>query len=221
MAAVRGSFDVVHSQGLSSLRADVITAHICNASWFAARRRSADVLKPRERVFAGLVNSLERWYFRRSSRARVIAVSERIRKDLAEAYGRRANVSVVYHGVDADRFSPGSRETFAGQFAAKPDSATTISSHCMSATFERAGARQSRRSRGPRLGSCSSFRARRRRRTKPSPASWESPAGSPSCRRRTESSASTRQPMRSYFRASTTPSAWSCRRRWPRRCRSS
>jgi UDP-glucose:(heptosyl)LPS alpha-1,3-glucosyltransferase len=37
---------------------------------------------------------------------RIIAISDRIRKDLASEYGRTAGVDLVYHGVDLEKFHP-------------------------------------------------------------------------------------------------------------------
>src|SRR6267378_8700002 len=33
-------FDIIHTQGLSSLQANVITSHICTRAWFNARKRT-------------------------------------------------------------------------------------------------------------------------------------------------------------------------------------
>lgn len=105
MAVGRG-FDVVHAQGLVCRGANVITAHICNAAWYESRRRSADTIRATEHVFAALVNRLERLLYRGARQADVIAVSKRVADDLRDAYGRDECVSVVYHGVDLERFSP-------------------------------------------------------------------------------------------------------------------
>src|SRR5207245_6193719 len=40
---------------------------------------------------------------------RVIAISERVRGDLARAYGRDRGVDVVYHGTDTTTFHPENR----------------------------------------------------------------------------------------------------------------
>lgn len=108
--AVGRDFDVVHAQGLVCAGANVITAHICNATWYEARRKSTDGIRASEHLFAAIVNRLERRLFRGSKRAEVIAVSKRVADDLRVAYGRTDRVSVIYHGVDLDRFSPALRE---------------------------------------------------------------------------------------------------------------
>lgn len=104
--ALGRGFDIVHAQGYVCAGANVITAHICNATWYEARRRSADEIRVTEHLFGAIVNRLERRLFRSSTEAEVIAVSQRVADDLRTAYGRTDRVSVVYHGVDLDRFSP-------------------------------------------------------------------------------------------------------------------
>ncbi len=104
--AVRGAFDIVHAQGFCGLRQNVVTAHICNAAWFAAVDQSADRQSWRKRVFRSIVTRLERLTFHSSSRKRFIAVSARVRDDLAHHYGLSGGVSVIHHGVDISRFHP-------------------------------------------------------------------------------------------------------------------
>lgn len=104
-AAVRGGFDVIHAQGLTTLRFDVVTAHICNQAWFAAQRRLG-VSSWRQRTFESVVTPLERALYRRTRRAWVIAVSDMLRRELASYYGRTERVEVVRHGVDLERFDP-------------------------------------------------------------------------------------------------------------------
>ena len=52
---------------------------------------------------------MEKRYFA-DDRRQVIAISERIRRDLADFYGRTEKVEVIYHGVDAKRFSPANQD---------------------------------------------------------------------------------------------------------------
>jgi len=108
----RSRFDIVHSQGLCCFSFDVTTAHMCNRAWFRARLESGEPVTWRERVFELVVSPLEHFHYRRSTRAWVIAVSNRIREDLRRCYGRQERVSVIYHGVDLDRFSPAQRHRY-------------------------------------------------------------------------------------------------------------
>lgn len=99
----RSDFDVVHAQGLSSLRADVVTAHICTQAWLRTQQRYGVGQLWKTRVFERLICPLERRLYQ-SSESSVIAVSEKARRDLAECYGRRGRVKVIYHGVDGEHF---------------------------------------------------------------------------------------------------------------------
>ena len=74
----RRQFDLVHSQGLTCWRADVITAHVCNAA-----RVEQDALRsPRERLFDTLAGQLETEFYRRNHQARWIAVSGQTAREL-------------------------------------------------------------------------------------------------------------------------------------------
>jgi UDP-glucose:(heptosyl)LPS alpha-1,3-glucosyltransferase len=109
---LRGEFDIVHTQGFCSFnRADVITAHICSDAWYRARNEVSGDVTWKERVFAAVLNPLERRMYRRSVGSWVIAVSERIRRDLAVCYGCGDRMSVIYHGVDLEQFTPDRRSS--------------------------------------------------------------------------------------------------------------
>jgi UDP-glucose:(heptosyl)LPS alpha-1,3-glucosyltransferase len=106
---VRSPFDVIHAQGLCGLRQNVITAHICQPTWFAAARRYGGPPPWRKRVFEAVVSRLDRLVMRPGAAAAFIAPSERIREDLAAAYGVRDGVSVIPHGTDVETFHPRNR----------------------------------------------------------------------------------------------------------------
>jgi UDP-glucose:(heptosyl)LPS alpha-1,3-glucosyltransferase len=106
-ALVRGPFDIVHAQGLCGLRHNVATAHICQSAWYEALERSAGRLTWKQRAFRALVVPLERWALAQRSTRRVIAISNRVRDDLARFYRRTNGVTVIYHGIDLDTFRPG------------------------------------------------------------------------------------------------------------------
>jgi len=96
----REKFDVIHAQGFSCGRADVITAHVCNA----ARYGRVGALGFWKQAFPALVIPRERKFFERSAGAEVIAVSNVLKRELEEEYGC-SRVEVVYHGVDTSEFS--------------------------------------------------------------------------------------------------------------------
>jgi UDP-glucose:(heptosyl)LPS alpha-1,3-glucosyltransferase len=106
---VRGRFDVVHAQGLCGLRHTVATAHFCQTAWFNALTQEGIRLSWRQHLFKRLVTGLEKRALCRPGTRRVIAVSDRVKDDLAGLYGRANGVEVIYHGTDTDIFRPENR----------------------------------------------------------------------------------------------------------------
>jgi UDP-glucose:(heptosyl)LPS alpha-1,3-glucosyltransferase len=109
---VRGRFDVIHAQGLCGLRHTVATAHFCQTAWFNALTREGIRLTWRQRLFQKLVTGLERRALCGSGTRRVIAVSDRVKRDIAGLYGRSNEVDVIYHGTDTETFRPENRHRF-------------------------------------------------------------------------------------------------------------
>ncbi|GEM_PF-147722 len=105
-------FDIVHAQGASCWCPDVVTAHICLGGWFAAQAEHQGGLRWSQRVFRALGCRLERAIYRPHRSPQVIAVSERVRRDLAACYQRTSEVTVIHHGVDLDRFHPRQRHRY-------------------------------------------------------------------------------------------------------------
>jgi len=104
---VQGGFDIVHAQGFSIRKADVITAHISNGRWLAARRGLEGAGLPlHERLFGAVVTPLERRALADPATS-VIAVSRALAHDLRTEYGRTAPTTVIHHGVDGAQFNPG------------------------------------------------------------------------------------------------------------------
>src|SRR5438309_2125997 len=83
---LNGSFDIIHAQGLSCFGANVVTTHICNRAWFRARQKQDSTVALRERLFDSLVSPLEKKLYQDDSKAWIIAVSERVRADIAHCY---------------------------------------------------------------------------------------------------------------------------------------
>jgi UDP-glucose:(heptosyl)LPS alpha-1,3-glucosyltransferase len=106
--SIAGQFDIVHTQGLGSMKANVVTSHICTRAWFNARRRIEKELPLKDYVFETAISPLEKRFYSNTSRP-VIAVSDKVRRDLATFYGRSINVHVLHHGIDLNRFSPSNR----------------------------------------------------------------------------------------------------------------
>jgi glycosyltransferase involved in cell wall biosynthesis len=99
---LRGGHEVVHAQGLTCWHADVITAHICNA----ARRRVAPPPTFRATLFPALVNPVERRFYRQRRARHLIAISQRVAREIVTEYGWNKALSVIHHGVDTRQFHP-------------------------------------------------------------------------------------------------------------------
>jgi UDP-glucose:(heptosyl)LPS alpha-1,3-glucosyltransferase len=110
--AVRGRFDIIHAQGLCGFRHNVATAHFCQTAWFQALACENVGLSWRQQVFRRLVTGMERRALCQSATRRVIAISQRLRADVAELYGRTEGVDVIYHGTDTVTFHPDNRERY-------------------------------------------------------------------------------------------------------------
>jgi len=112
------SFDIVHAQGLSSLRADVVTAHICIQAWLKAQRRYGIGRAWKTSMFERLICPLEKRLYQAPGNSSVIAVSEKTKRELGECYGRRARVRVIHHGVDGEHFRARERSTLRAEVRA-------------------------------------------------------------------------------------------------------
>ena len=126
----KGGCDLVHVQGASAFRSDVVTAHSCHKAWFL---HSLAGLKPLSRPwllkFLNPVHYLtmltEVIQYRPRRYKRVIAVSRSVRDDLTEHYGvPEERIDVVYNGVDQDDF-PALPDAAAGAAAAGAAAADT------------------------------------------------------------------------------------------------
>jgi UDP-glucose:(heptosyl)LPS alpha-1,3-glucosyltransferase len=108
---IGSGFDLIHAQGLSSLESDVVTTHICNRAWFEARKRFDQKLTPKDRLFDAVISPLEKRLYSNPESC-VIAISEKVRRDLSACYGRTAKVHVLHHGVDVDHFTPANKDVY-------------------------------------------------------------------------------------------------------------
>jgi UDP-glucose:(heptosyl)LPS alpha-1,3-glucosyltransferase len=103
---VRGGYDIVHSQGLCGLRHNVATAHFCQPAWHGALAQENRGLTWKQWLARLLITPLERRALCGRGTRRVIAISQRVRADLAQYFHRADGVRLVYHGVDLDTFHP-------------------------------------------------------------------------------------------------------------------
>lgn len=98
----RQRFDIIHAQGLTCWRANVITAHVCNA----ARVEQDSLRTPKHRVFDTLAGQLETEFYRRNKAARWIAVSQQTARELRTYHEPAYPIKTIYHGVDSEHFRP-------------------------------------------------------------------------------------------------------------------
>jgi UDP-glucose:(heptosyl)LPS alpha-1,3-glucosyltransferase len=98
----RQRYDVVHAQGVTCWGADIITAHICNA----ARLHCLSQRDVRARLFSRIIAPVEARFYRQPRARSLIAVSNRLGREIANHYGWVRDVSVVYHGTDGIHFRP-------------------------------------------------------------------------------------------------------------------
>ena len=93
---------LVHSQGLCSWRADVVTAHLNNT----ARYRQSPPVGMKARLFGSAIPPLERAFYRRNRAASLISISGVLQREILADYGWQGPRQVIYHGTDAERFAP-------------------------------------------------------------------------------------------------------------------
>lgn len=114
-----GPFDIVHAQGFACRDSSLLTAHICCAAWHEQRLASGHVFSAKEKLFDSVVMRLEKWLYARRPERPVIAISERVRRDLAKHCRRHENVRIIPHGVDTGEFDSSRREAWRRQTRAE------------------------------------------------------------------------------------------------------
>jgi UDP-glucose:(heptosyl)LPS alpha-1,3-glucosyltransferase len=103
-------FDIIHSQGFCGFRGNVITGHICNRAWHLALQKLEGGVTFRESVFNAFASTLEHIVYRFSRHGAVVAISERVARDIVRYYHCPAPIHVIHHGVDLELFSPANRQ---------------------------------------------------------------------------------------------------------------
>ena len=98
-AGLLGGYEIRHAQGYCGGRPNVVTAHICVAAYLESLRAPS----LRHRLSLQLMAAAEARFYRRYE-GRIIAVSQRVARELREFYGVRGEIKVIPHGVDARRF---------------------------------------------------------------------------------------------------------------------
>jgi UDP-glucose:(heptosyl)LPS alpha-1,3-glucosyltransferase len=98
-------FDIRHMQGFCGGQPNVVTAHICLAAYLNSLRN----ISRQSQMSLELMAAAEARFYRRYE-GHVIAVSQKIARELQEFYHVRGPISVIPHGVDSSRFGSQSRE---------------------------------------------------------------------------------------------------------------
>ncbi|HXT62738.1 MAG TPA: glycosyltransferase family 4 protein [Pyrinomonadaceae bacterium] len=98
------AYQIQHAQGYCGGRPNVVTAHICAAAYLNSLRD----INSRTRASLRLMAMAEERFFRRFD-GEVIAISEKIARELRELYGFAGSITVIPHGVDAGRFNGDNR----------------------------------------------------------------------------------------------------------------
>jgi glycosyltransferase involved in cell wall biosynthesis len=107
---IGGAFDIVHCQGFCGILGNVFTGHMCNEAWHVALERLGGGATTREAIFNAITGLLEHAMYRYARNSEVIAVSQRVERDLVQYYHCPAPIHVIYHGTDVALFSPQTRE---------------------------------------------------------------------------------------------------------------
>jgi UDP-glucose:(heptosyl)LPS alpha-1,3-glucosyltransferase len=108
-------FDIIHSQGFCGFRGNVWTGHICNRAWHLALQNREGGATFRESIFNAVASALEHAVYRCVRRGAVVAISQRVARDIARYYHCPAPIHVIHHGVDLQLFSPSNRLTWRSQ----------------------------------------------------------------------------------------------------------
>ena len=89
-------YDIRHMQGYCGGQPNVVTAHICVAAYLDSLRSITTL----NRTSLKLMAAAER-HFYRGYEGRVIAISNKIARELRDLYRVRGEITVIPHGVDA------------------------------------------------------------------------------------------------------------------------
>jgi UDP-glucose:(heptosyl)LPS alpha-1,3-glucosyltransferase len=107
--------DVVHVQGASAFRQDIVQAHSCHKAWFRtslrelpwrSRRKWLKLLNPLHH----LTIAIESIQYRPRNHRKVIAISKTVARDLVQWHGvAPERIEVIYNGVNCELFTPQNR----------------------------------------------------------------------------------------------------------------
>jgi glycosyltransferase involved in cell wall biosynthesis len=108
------TYDVVYTPGINCLDADVISVHIVFAKFHQQVREELSLRSnplaawPRlmhRRLYYRLVRALENRVYTRQD-LKLAVISRVVAEDLAEFFGRKDHLDLIYYGWGSDRFNP-------------------------------------------------------------------------------------------------------------------
>jgi UDP-glucose:(heptosyl)LPS alpha-1,3-glucosyltransferase len=105
VASRLAEFDIRHMQGYCGGQPNVVTAHICVAAYLNSLRS----INLRNLTSLRLMAAAEARFYQRYE-GHVIAISQKIARELQEFYKLRGPITVIPHGVDTHRFNGENRE---------------------------------------------------------------------------------------------------------------
>jgi UDP-glucose:(heptosyl)LPS alpha-1,3-glucosyltransferase len=98
-------FDIRHMQGYCGGQPNIVTAHICLAAYLNSLRD----ISSQNLISLRLMAAAERRFYHRYE-GHIIAVSQKISRELQDFYQVRGPISVIPHGVDTNRFGSDKRD---------------------------------------------------------------------------------------------------------------
>jgi UDP-glucose:(heptosyl)LPS alpha-1,3-glucosyltransferase len=101
------AYDICHMQGYCGGYPNVVTAHICVSAYLNSLRS----ISISNRASLKLMAAAERRFYRRYE-GPVIAISDKIARELREYYQVSGDISVIPHGVDTTRFGSRQRDRY-------------------------------------------------------------------------------------------------------------
>jgi glycosyltransferase involved in cell wall biosynthesis len=111
--------DLIYSPGINCLDADLIGIHMLFESFRLQMRSELSLRKnpvlswPKlihRRIYYKFLGFLERRIYS-DERVELTTVSQKTARETKDLYGRREDLTVIYHGLDTARFAPGRRLT--------------------------------------------------------------------------------------------------------------
>lgn len=113
----RKKYDIIHAQGLCTLWANIITAHICHAGYFKVVKKyyteGGVIRRLYYSIMCYLLSILEKLFFNLPWVKIIVSPSQKVKNELIKYYGIDENkIKVIYHGVNLDEFNYNNRKKY-------------------------------------------------------------------------------------------------------------